>query len=397
VSALRPGGAALLLAALAACSVPPVASAPSGRAGPAAVAPDGLALGGLALEPLFNGQDLSGWVPVNAWPDTWRVQDGVLVCTGRPTGVLRSPRPYENFVLELEWQHVQPGGNSGLFVWSDPLPARGQPFTRAIEVQVMDGVETADYTSHGDIFSIQGAHLTPDRPHPSGWERCLPSARVTRPAPEWNHYRVVARDGAIRLAVNGVVVSGGHDCAPRKGYLCLEAEGSEVRFRNLRLAELPPSGHALPAGLVADEARPFRSLLAGNALQGWSDAGPAAAHWSTEDWTLTSDGAGSSLRTEASWGDIELVVDWRWTASVPDGRVPVALRGVVSPLLAAPVAPDTWQRARLTLRGQLMTLEHNGQEVVRDALQKDLPPEGPLALLDFGQPVVFGNLYVREL
>jgi hypothetical protein len=36
--------------------------------------------------------------------------------------------------------------------WADPLPARGQPFLRAIEVQVLDGRETPFYTSHGDIF-----------------------------------------------------------------------------------------------------------------------------------------------------------------------------------------------------------------------------------------------------
>jgi hypothetical protein len=26
----------------------------------------------------------------------------------------------------------------------------------------------------------------------------------------------------------------------RKGYLCLESEGSEIHFRNIRLLELPP-------------------------------------------------------------------------------------------------------------------------------------------------------------
>ena len=28
-------------------------------------------------------------------------------------------------------------GNSGLFVWGDPLPAVGTPYTRGIEVQVL--------------------------------------------------------------------------------------------------------------------------------------------------------------------------------------------------------------------------------------------------------------------
>ena len=134
---------------------------------------------------------------------------------------------------------MAPGGNAGLFVWSDPLPYVGVPFTRSTEVQVMDGVETENYPSHGDIFSIWGAKMTPDRPHPNGWERCLPSEKRALPAPEWNHYRVTCRDGIIKLAVNGKVVSGGSECKPRKGYICLEAEGSEVHFRNIRVKEFP--------------------------------------------------------------------------------------------------------------------------------------------------------------
>ena len=37
--------------------------------------------------PLFNGRDLSGWVNANCAPETWSVRDGVIHCTGKPTGV----------------------------------------------------------------------------------------------------------------------------------------------------------------------------------------------------------------------------------------------------------------------------------------------------------------------
>ena len=67
----------------------------------------------------------------------------------------------------------------------------------------------------------------------------LKAPRRAKPAPEWNHYRVTCQDGAIKLAVNGKEVSGGYACRPRKGYLCLESEGSPVEFRNLSLRELP--------------------------------------------------------------------------------------------------------------------------------------------------------------
>ncbi len=46
-------------------------------------------------------------------------------------------------------------------------------------------------------------------------------------------------NGEVRLWVNGVEVSGGTECEPRQGYLCLESEGAPVEFRNIRIRELP--------------------------------------------------------------------------------------------------------------------------------------------------------------
>ncbi|MBI4606896.1 MAG: DUF1080 domain-containing protein, partial [Planctomycetes bacterium] len=215
------------------------------------------------LKPLFNGKDLSGWVNVNGAPSTWSVRDGTIVCTGKPICVLRTERQYENFIVELEWRHLVKGGNAGFFVWSDPIAAKGQPFTRAIECQVLDGRDSANYTSHGDVFAIHGAVMTPDRPHPAGSMRCLPSERRSRPAGEWNHYRITCVDGTLKLAVNGKEVSGGSGIRPRKGYLCLESEGSEVHFRNIRIQELPPSKEPLVPEDVAAADEGFRSLYTG--------------------------------------------------------------------------------------------------------------------------------------
>src|SRR5690349_18133697 len=87
---------------------------------------------------LFNGQDLTGWMNVNCAPETWSVRNGNIYCTGHPTGALRTPRQYENFILELEWRHLSKGGNSGVFIWGSPIAAPGVPFLRAVEVQVLD-------------------------------------------------------------------------------------------------------------------------------------------------------------------------------------------------------------------------------------------------------------------
>ena len=156
--------------------------------------------------------------------------------------------------MEVEWRHLRPKGNAGVFIWSDAKPVTHRVFTRSIEVQVLDGRETANYTSHGDVFAIHGARMTPDRPHPNGWARCLPSEKRANPSPGWNHYRITCNDGRITLAVNGKVVSGGSDCFPRKGYICLESEGSPCEFRNILIKELPSTGAtAEDTALVAEE------------------------------------------------------------------------------------------------------------------------------------------------
>src|SRR5262245_6502432 len=95
--------------------------------------------------PLFGGKDLAGWVNVNGAPGTWYVKGDEVITTGKPTGFLRTAKQYENFIAEFDWMHVpaKPDavGNSGFFVWADPIPAVGTGYTRGIEVQVLVNLE----------------------------------------------------------------------------------------------------------------------------------------------------------------------------------------------------------------------------------------------------------------
>src|SRR6185503_17231149 len=134
------------------------------------------------FKPLFNGKNLDGWVNVNCHPDTFFVKGDEIITTCIPMGSPRTEKQYENFVLEMDWMHVNKTevGNSGLFVWGDPIPAVGTPYTRGIEVQVLVNLEYKDKmgrvtaSSHGDVFAIHGATCVPDRPHPRGAMRCIP-------------------------------------------------------------------------------------------------------------------------------------------------------------------------------------------------------------------------------
>ncbi|MCA9248617.1 MAG: DUF1080 domain-containing protein, partial [Planctomycetales bacterium] len=87
---------------------------------------------------LFNGRDLSGWVDVNTTPATWTVKEGLLVCSGHPIGVMRSEKQYENFLLHIEWRHMEAGGNSGVFVWSEGYIPEGRQLPKGMEVQMLE-------------------------------------------------------------------------------------------------------------------------------------------------------------------------------------------------------------------------------------------------------------------
>jgi len=278
---------------------------------------------------LFNGVDLSGWVNVNCAPETWSVQDGLIHCTGIPTGVLRSDKMYENYILELEYRHMVHEGNSGLFIHSDPLPITGQPFTRAIEIQILTDRNTDNYTSHGDIFGIQGATMSPDPLHPDGWMRSLPQERRANPTGEWNHYRVESRDGSLTLAVNGKIVTRAYHCNPRKGYICLESEGGVIDFRNIRIKSLPET-HP-PIEVTALEAQGFRSLYNGVDLRGWKQVDGNKDHWKANDWVLEYDGKSEAegedkhLWTEQEFKNFILIVDWRQPREPKINKLPVVL------------------------------------------------------------------------
>ena len=368
--------------------------------------------------PMFNGRDLTGWVNANCAPETWGVKDGVITCTGKPTGAMRTEQQYENFIMEVEWRHLQSGGNSGVFIWGSPISAPGVPFLRGIEVQVLDqgyadnfekktGKKSDWFTCHGDVFPIHGATMTPiGRSH---GQRSFPSEERSKPSPEWNHYRIVCNAGSIRLSVNGKEVSGGDDCIYRKGYLALESEGAPVEFRNLRIKELPPTG-ATPEQ-TAPEAQGFRPLYTGLDLRGWKTTTPD--RWQPSDWRLVLKGgeAGQLLWTEAEFGDCEFMVDVKVSGKSPidfalllrgkDSAGATISLGELMPRGAVGAQEGikwgAWNRVVVIVKGRDVILSINGREIRRQKLSADAPNRGAIGLVDIGTGMEFGNLFVREL
>lgn len=417
--------------------------------------------------PMFNRKDLSGWRPVNVASDTFRWEDGMVITTGKPTGFMATEKMYENFIVELEWRHLKEGGNSGVFIWGEGLPAPGVPYARGIEVQVLDlGYEKNKgawewFTSHGDIFPIWGATMTAVDPVAKSGVRSFPSEKRVKPSPEWNHYRIECNQGEIKLHVNGKQVTVGRDCVPRKGYLCLESEGSEAHFRNVRIKELPSSN--TPPEQTARGYEGFRQLLNGKDLTGWKVTPENKEVWSVSGLHVVAKagvkGSKLDLWTEKSYKDFTLVADWKfrtkpvkkmvnkiapngeepvlgadgkpeqieveepadsgiylrgsskaqvniWVRPIGSGDIrgyrvdkslPMEIRTACTPKVNADAKPGQWNRFFITMKGDRCTVVLNEQVIIENAQLPGVAAEGPIALQYHHDEIEFANVFIKEL
>lgn len=190
-------------------------------------------------DPLFNGKDLSGWKWVSdkegvKAEEVWSVKDGVLACRGNPRGYLRTEKDdYADYVLELEWRFPEgsKGGNSGVLLHTSTPNAIGI-WPKSLEAQLF-------HQNAGDIWVIgetckveNAAERVMDRRHLNLTDDS------EKPIGQWNKYRIRCEGDEITLHVNGDLVNHVTDCSATKGAICLQSEGAEIEFRNIRIKTL---------------------------------------------------------------------------------------------------------------------------------------------------------------
>lgn len=210
-----------------------------------------------SLEVKWTGMSMSIQSPLlSTSPNPDRPSEYILHIKRGPTGLIRSMKAYENFILEYEWRHLTEApnagggngtsGNSGLLICHSAFPAPGGPYPReGHEIQVCNLGNGSWYTSHGDTFTLPGSISTaiPDPrfgvSHECG-HRSMPIAFNGSKTGDWNRIRITCVDGMIQNEVNGTLASSLLRVSPRKGYMSFESEGAPVDFRNMRIQELPP-------------------------------------------------------------------------------------------------------------------------------------------------------------
>ena len=156
-------------------------------------------------------------------------------------------------------------------------------------------------------------------------------------------------------------------------------------------------------------------------------------HWSVEDGVLVFDGKGQNLCTVEDYGDFELHVDWKihtggdsgiylrgnpqvqiWDPDFPKYKPLGADKGSGAlwnnakherfPLERADNPVEQWNRFRIIMVGDKLTVYLNDKLVVKDTVMenfwekgKPLPETGSIELQNHGNKLYFKNVFVKKL
>lgn len=183
-----------------------------------------------AKTPLFNGRDTTGWVSFlkeGAPADkTWSVKDGLLVCTGSPSGFLRTEKSYRQYKFTVEWRFTRPG-NTGVVVHMTPPDA---VWPKSIECQGMN-------KNQGDFYLWSGATAKDATPlvgkngEVRGYRIGRAGADAEKPAGEWNTFTVVCDKDTVTILVNDKEVNKLTDANLTSGFIGLQSEGGAFEVK----------------------------------------------------------------------------------------------------------------------------------------------------------------------
>ncbi len=182
---------------------------------------------------LFDGQSLAGWHEAGGGQECWRVEDGLLLCTGKRGSWLRSLQEHGDFNLRLQYR-IKPEGNSGVYA---RVPEDGDHHGQdaGVEIQILDDphpryAKLKPYQYTGSVYAVAAAE-----------------PRVGLPAGQWNRLEINCLGADYRVTHNGVVVVDAKaaefpELTRRRttGFLGLQNHREEVYFRGLRIGPPQP-------------------------------------------------------------------------------------------------------------------------------------------------------------
>jgi hypothetical protein len=178
---------------------------------------------------LFDGKDLTNWVPVGK--EKWTVEDGTIHGQGvtNEYGYLRTEKPYKDFWLSIRFR-CEDDGNSGIYFHTEFKPGT---------VEIAKGMQfEIDRTLNHHTGGLYGDNR--------GWI-AWPSPeyeQVMRPA-DWNDFLLKAEGNHMVAVLNGITVLDFTDPTPKSfdGYIALQLHSGgagNMRFKDIYLRDLSP-------------------------------------------------------------------------------------------------------------------------------------------------------------
>ncbi len=181
---------------------------------------------------LFNGKDLTGWTffkPENT--NTWSTGDGLMKCTGKPTGYIRTEQDYKDYKLTAEWRFVKIGpkaDNGGILVHMQ-LPDKLWP--PCIQCQ-------GKHDNVGDLFLMGGAeskeHLGKDANTPL----LKQGESAEKPVGEWNTCELICSGNSVKVYVNGKLMNETTESTVTSGKIGFQSEGAPFEVRKVYIEPL---------------------------------------------------------------------------------------------------------------------------------------------------------------
>jgi hypothetical protein len=153
------------------------------------------------FRPLFDGKSFAGWKTTDKTPNSWKIDNGMLVLTGGSSHLFTTDS-FEDFVVRFEWRPMKKGYNSGFFI-------RGNN-----QIQMLQSDCGHLLTNEKETKAVPELHKAPG---------------------EWNEWEVTCIGSKVALKVNGKPAWEIDTFKPKKGTIGIEAEGHPIDFRNVRI------------------------------------------------------------------------------------------------------------------------------------------------------------------
>ena len=296
---------------------------------------------------LLPNKNLDGWVK-RGGNASYAMDGNELVgsCVlNNPNSFLCSERTYSDFILEYDFK-VDPNLNSGVQIRSECFDQKTQVIWRGKTIDIpakrvhgyqieIDPEQTRDrWWTAGLYDEGQRDWLFPGSLGGDG-KAFTEAGRKLFKQGDWNHIRVEAIGASIKTWLNGRACVDVQDSFVTRGFIGLQVhgigndkakEGAQVRFRNMRIADMTPKDNTLTR---KETAAGWKLLWDGKTSNGWRGAKletfPAKG-WEITDGVLTvlpSGGAesagGGDIVTVKNYSQFELTVDFKITDGANSG------------------------------------------------------------------------------